>query len=397
MGNPELVQGRSVALAHDYLLVMRGAERTFEAMAQCWPDAPVHTLLYDRDATAGRFDRHRIKTSMLQRTGVRQKGFRRLLPFFPAAADRMSVGDADVVISSSSAFAHGIGRDDTERICYCHSPFRYVWHERRRALSEFPAPLRATGARVLDHVRAWDLESSQRVTHYIANSKITQQRIGDFYEREASIVHPPVAVDRFSIGTPEDFFLIVCELVSHKNVDVALAAAERAGAKVKVVGTGPERARLEARFGDTAEFLGRVGDSALEDLYSRCLAFLMPAVEEFGIAAVEAMASGRPVVASAEGGALEFVTPLTGVLVPVRDVDALAEALRFTDFESFDPVRLRHRAESFSTASFQLKLVDEVERALAGRDTVEIPALVPAPVRTGRFDRLPGRIATDAA
>ena len=395
MGKPVLDQG--VVLAHDYLLVMRGAERTFEAMADCWPDADVHTLLYDRDATGGRFDRHRVRTSMLQRTGVRQKGFRRLLPFFPTAAERMSLGDAQLVVSSSSAFAHGFAAaEDATHVCYCHSPFRYVWHERSRAMGEFPPALRGVGSRVLDSVREWDLAASRRVTHYIANSKITQQRIGDFYGREATIVHPPVAVERFSIGTPEDFFLVVCELVAHKNVDVALEAAARAGARVKVVGTGPERERLEARYGDVAEFLGRVSDGVLEDLYSRCRAFLMPAVEEFGIAAVEAMAAGRPVVAADRGGALEFVTPQTGVLVPERDVDALAEALRFTDFDAFDPRRIRRRAESFSTEAFQLRLVDEVERAVADRVPAPAAALAPVPVRSGRFARIGRGIATDS-
>ena len=342
------------ALVHDYLLVRRGAERTFEAMADCWPHAPIHTLLYDPVATAGRFAHRDVRTSALQRTGFRQERFRRLLPLFPGATARMDLGEPELVVSSSSAFAHGVTLPrSTTHVCYCHSPFRYVWHERERALGEFPGPLRGAGARVLQYVRSWDLQASGRVTHYIANSPITQQRIFEFYGRESTVIHPPVAVERFSPGTPEDFFLTVCELVPHKNVDVALEAAATAGVRMKVVGTGPERERLEAQFGDVAEFLGRVSDTELEDLYARCRAFLMPAVEEFGIAAVEAMASGRPVVAADRGGALEFVDAETGVLVPVRDGDALAEALRYTDFDAFDPQQLRARAMSFSTETFR--------------------------------------------
>jgi glycosyltransferase involved in cell wall biosynthesis len=358
---------RGVALAHDYLLVLRGAERTFAAMAEAFPEAPVHTLLYDRAATGQHFDGRDVRTSFLQRTSVRQDGFRRLLPLFPLAADRMDLSDARLVVSSSSAFAHGFrAAADAVHVCYCHSPFRYVWHERGRALTEFPPALRSGGRRLLDRVRAWDLKASERVTHYVANSKVTQERIAEFYGRESTVIHPPVAVERFRRGTPEDFFLVVCELVRHKNVDVALDAARRVGARVVVVGTGPDRERLVREHGDHAEFRGRIDDDQLADLYSRCRALLMPAVEEFGITAVEAMAAGRPVIACAKGGALETVTPKTGVLVPVRDVDALAEAMQYSDFTSFDPEHLRRRAERFSTAVFQQNLTLEVERVARG-------------------------------
>ena len=371
-----------VALAHDYLLVMRGAERTFAAMADAWPRAPIHTLLYDREVTGSHFAGHEVHTSCLQRLGVRQKSFRRLLPVFPAAADRVDLSDTQLVISSSSAFAHGFRTaPESTHVSYCHSPFRYAWHERARALDEFPGGLRPLGRKLLDRVRAWDLEASRRVDHYIANSKLTRERIAEFYGREAPIVHPPVAVERFRPGVPEDFFLVACELVRHKNVDVALQAARRAGAHVKVVGTGPELEPLQRLYGTHAEFLGRVSDAELADLYARCRALLVPAVEEFGITAVEAMASGRPVVGCDRGGSVETVTPGTGVLVPVRDVEALAEVMAYTDFESFDQQYLRRRAERFSTTRFQRNLRREVERALAGGDSARARDTVRGPAR----------------
>jgi hypothetical protein len=190
---------RGIALVHDYLLVLRGAERTFDAMARCWPDAPVHTLLYDAEATEGRFAGRDVRPSYLQHLRVRQDGFRRLLPLFPVAATHLDLSEADVVVSSSSAFAHGVRpRPDATHVCYCHSPFRYVWHERRRAADEFPAVLRTTGQVVLDRLRDWDVAASRRVSHYIANSKLTQDRIARYYGRESTVIHPQVVVERFN-------------------------------------------------------------------------------------------------------------------------------------------------------------------------------------------------------
>ena len=354
----------SVGLVHDYLLVLRGAERTFCAMASCWPGAPVYTLLFDpapfRDQLAGR----RITVSRLNRLPVDQRSFRRLLPLLPPAASRLPVARHDLVVSSSSAFAHGVRpAPGAVQVCYCHSPFRYAWHERDRALEEVPAPLRRPLSASLSAVRRWDVRASERVTHYIANSEVTRRRIADFYGRDATVIHPPVDVHRFAPAEPEDFFVVLTELVVHKRVQVALEAVERAGARVKVVGGGPELDRLRARFGSHAEFLGRLGDRELESLLPRARALLMPAVEEFGIAAVEAQAAGRPVVAADAGGAQETVVPgETGVLVEPGDADAMAEAIRHTDFDRFSPDRAVENARRFDVARFRERLRAEVER-----------------------------------
>jgi glycosyltransferase involved in cell wall biosynthesis len=349
-----------VRLLHDYLLVLRGAERTFAAMCDAYPGAPISTLLYDREATNGRFDGHAVSTSRLQRLPVGQSNFRRLLPVFPLAAERLEVGGADIVVSSSSAFAHGVQvPDGVPHVCYCHSPFRYVWHERARAMDEL-GPLRPVGGPLLERIRRWDEAASARVTTYVANSRITQERIADFYGRESVVVHPPVEVDRFSPGEPEDYFLMVGEVTHHKNPHVGLEAARRAGARIVVVGDGPARDELAARYAGTATFAGRVDDEELARLYRGARAFVMPAVEEFGIVAVEAMASGRPVLAAGAGGATEFVDATTGVLVPPRDVDATAEAMRHTDWAAFDQQAVRRSAERFAAPEFIRRLRDVV-------------------------------------
>jgi glycosyltransferase involved in cell wall biosynthesis len=347
---------RPLALAHDYLLVMRGAERSFAEIAACWPAAPIYTLLYDEPAVAAGFEGREVHSSGLQRLGASQRTFRYLLPLFPAAAERLPVNDYEVVVSSSSAFAHGLRPGPGAlHVCYCHSPFRYAWFERERAIEETPLLARPLMRHTLKRIRAWDLEAAGRVTRYVANARITQERIERLYGVEAEIVYPPVAVERFAIGEPEDFLLFVGQIVPHKRVEVALEAAQLAGRPIKVVGDGPDRPRLEQLFrGPGVEFLGSVSDHRLADLYARCIALVVPNVEEFGIVAVEAQAAGRPVVAVGRGGVRETVIDdETGILVDGEDAASLAEPLNDVDFGRFDSEAIRSHAQRFSAASFR--------------------------------------------
>jgi glycosyltransferase involved in cell wall biosynthesis len=354
----------SVALVHDYLLTMRGAERTFAEIAACWPDAPIYTLLYDRDAVGSRFGSDQVRPSYLQGLGIRQRGFRYLLPLFPRATEHLAVEDYDVVVSSSSAFAHGCRpRPDALHVCYCHSPFRYAWFERDRAMTETPRLARPLMRRTLNGIRKWDLAAARRVTHFVANSQITRERIAQFYGVESEVVHPPVAVERFSIGKPQDYLLFVGQLVRHKRVDVAIEAAMLSGRPIKVVGEGPERPALEARYASSpVQFLGSVTDERLAGLYASCLALVVPNVEEFGIAAVEAQAAGRPVVGVRKGGVRETVVDgKTGLLVDGESAASLAEPLRDVDFGRFDPEAIRSHAQRFSAASFRDRIRTVVE------------------------------------
>jgi glycosyltransferase involved in cell wall biosynthesis len=353
-----------IGLVHDYLLVRRGAERTFLAMTDCWPGAPVSTLLFDEAVFGPDMAGRSVRASPLNRLGVRQSGFRRLLPLYAPAVERLDVSGYDVIVSSSSAFAHGVRpRADAAHVCYCHSPFRYVWFENTRALEEFPPRIRPLARRYLDSQREWDRRASSRVTHYIANSRITQARIAECYDRDSTVINPPVDVERFSVGVAEDFFLTVCELIGHKRVEVALEAARRIGAPIKVVGSGKDAARLHAEYGDSAEFLGRIDDQDLESLISRARALVVTNVEEFGIAAVEAQAAGRPVIATARGGALETVVDgVTGFLVDPATPDGFADAMRAAGERSWDSDAIRAHAWTFSTKAFQRKLTEQVVR-----------------------------------
>jgi glycosyltransferase involved in cell wall biosynthesis len=307
-----------------------------------------------------------VKTSYLQSLPLRQHNFRRALPLYPLAIERLPLADHEVVVSSSSAFAHGVKvTPGTVHVCYCHSPFRYVWHERARALSEAPPLGRRLLSRSLDRIRAWDMRAAREVTHYVANSPLTRRRIQEFYGRDATVIPPPVDVERLSVGAGGDYALIVTEIVRHKRVEQALEAARRAGHPIKVVGTGPDLALLQERFGDSAEFLGRVSDAQLAWLYRGARVFVMANVEEFGIAAVEAQAAGRPVIAAAAGGALETVHEgVTGRLVPPGDAPALKRTLREFDEREFDAGVIRRHAERFSDTAFRQRFREQVDLAL---------------------------------
>ncbi|HEY4997107.1 MAG TPA: glycosyltransferase [Solirubrobacteraceae bacterium] len=354
-----------ITLAHDYLLVMRGAERTFAAIADMYPQAPIFTLLYDEAGTQERFAGHALTTSSLQRLKVRQDHFRRLLPLYPWAIERLELPASEVVITSSSAFAHGVRTPPGAlHVCYCHAPFRYAWYEQERALRELPAPLRPLLRVQLARMRRWDVAASRRVDSYIANSQLTRERIKRFYGRDAPIIHPPVETHRFHIGAPGEELLVVCELVAHKRVRLALEAARRAGVPIRVVGSGPDHAALQEAYPE-ASFLGRASDEELVELYASARAVVVANVEEFGITAVEAQAAGRPVIAAGAGGALETVLDgQTGLLATPDDVDSFVAAIERLDTLDFTPERARANAERFSVAAFRQRLSEHVASSL---------------------------------
>jgi glycosyltransferase involved in cell wall biosynthesis len=365
---PDLTTDGRVTLAHDYLLVMRGAERTFAAIAELYPDAPIFTLLYDDAGVGARFSGREIHTSPLQRLGVGQRGFRRLLPLYPWAVGQLELPPSDVVLSSSSAFAHGVRvPPGAVHVCYCHAPFRYAWNEQARALDEVPRAIRPLLRRRLEAIRRWDLSASRRVDRYLANSELTRERIKRFYGRESTVVHPPVETERFAPGAGGDALLVVTELVPHKRVAVALEAARRAHAPIEVVGTGPDYANLKASY-PQARFLGRVTDDELARLYSSARAVVVTTVEEFGITAVEAQAAGRPVIAAGAGGALETVLEgRTGLFAAPGDVAAFARAIDALDELAFDPAAAVHNAARFSVANFQRQIAEQVDLASQAR------------------------------
>ncbi len=356
---------------------MRGAERAFAAIAKLYSQAPIFTMLYDEAGTDGRFAGRSITTSSLQKLGVGQSGFRRLLPLYPYAAQRLQLPDCEAVISSSSAFAHGVSvPEGAAHICYCYTPFRYAWYEEACALGELAPPLRPLLRRQLRRIRRWDLAASKRVDSYVAISQLSRERIKRYYGRDAPVIHPPVETHRFAPSTPGDSLLVVSEFVRHKRLHIALEAARLARTPIRVVGWGPDALALKEAY-PHAEFVGRATDEDLVELYASARAVLVPSVEEFGITAVEAQAAGRPVIAAAAGGTLETVLDgQTGRLARVDDSQSFAEAIRSIDTLDFDPARAVENAERFSVETFQRRLDAHVTRIVRGEPE---PQPQPAP------------------
>jgi glycosyltransferase involved in cell wall biosynthesis len=356
-----------VALVHDFLLDLRGAERVFAAMCDAWPQGDVFTAVYDEEGTEGRFAARSPRTSFLQRLHPTARTFRPLLPLYPHAVESLDLRGYDTVISSSSAWAHGVLVDPgAVHVCYCHNPFRYAWSEREATL-EARGPLLRPPLRLLfSRWRQWDWIAAQRVDRYVANSTLTAARVRRYFGREATVLHPPVELERFGPGPVGEHYMVLAELMPHKRIDVAVRAFNRLRLPLLVVGDGPEGRRLRRLAGPTIEFTGRVSDQRVAELLRASRALVVTAAEEFGIAAVEALASGRPVIALAAGGVRESVRAgETGAYYERDDPDALADVVAAFDPLSVDPAACVEAAQRFGTARFQEALRRIVAEAVA--------------------------------
>jgi glycosyltransferase involved in cell wall biosynthesis len=369
---------RRVALVHDFLLDLRGAERVFAAICDAWPEADVFTAVYDEQGTEGRFAARSPRTSFLQRVRPSARTFRGLLPLYPYAIESLDLRGYDLVISSSSAWAHGVLPDPgAVHVCYCHNPFRYAWSEREATLAARRAPVRLPLELVLARWRQWDWIAAQRVDRYVANSALTASRVRRYFGREAEVIHPPVELERFAPGAVGRHYLVVAELMAHKRIDVAVRAFNRLRRPLVVVGDGPEMRRLRRLAGPTVAFTGRLPDPGVAALMRSAQALVVTAAEEFGIAAVESLASGRPVIALGSGGVLEIVREgETGAYYHNSDAESLAAAVEAFDPSGVDPAACMATAEQFGTDRFQAALRAIVDASLAAEHRADRAAVV---------------------
>jgi glycosyltransferase involved in cell wall biosynthesis len=383
-----------VALVHDFLLDLRGAERVFAAICDAWPEADVFTAVYDEEGTEGRFAARAPRTSFLQSLRPTARTFRVLLPLYPHAIESLDLRGYDIVVSSSSAWAHGVLVDPgAVHVCYCHNPFRYAWTEREATVAARAVPLRLPLRVLLSRWRQWDWMVAQRVDRYVANSSLTATRIHRYFGRDAEVLHPPVELERFHPGPVGGFYLVVAELMAHKQIDVAVHAFNRLRAPLVVVGDGPELRRLRRLAGPTVRFTGRLPDARVAELMRSARALIVTAAEEFGIAAVESLASGRPVIALGAGGVLESVVEgVTGAYYRPNEPEALAELVSTFDADAFDPAACVAAAQQFERTRFQASLRAIVEDAVAA-DRATRPGARPAVVA----GLLPRRAARRAA
>ena len=353
-----------VALVHYWLLGSRGGERVLEAICRIFPQADIFTMFYDPERTPVLIQSKKIYTSFLNPL---RRFHRHLLPLMPLALESFDLREYDLVISSESGPAKGILTSSTARhICYCHSPMRYLWELYPAYYREFSRPFltRAPIALFSNYLRTWDVASSYRVDTFLANSQNVQRRIWKTYRRDSTVCYPPVAVETFYSRTPKDYYLMVSEFVAYKQLDYAVQLLAEKGCKLKLVGDGPQYRMLKRLAGRSVEFCGRVSEYDLRELYANAKALLVPGEEDFGIGMVEALASGKPVIALGRGGAAEIVTDGCGILYAESTKAGLDEALR--KFErngaDFDACYLQARASEFSEQRFRDSFGQAVSR-----------------------------------
>lgn len=349
------------AIVHHWLLNMRGGEKVLESLLRLLPEADIFTLFYDPDRVSPAIRARRVTASFLNPA---RRFYRSLLPLMPIALEHFDLRGYDLVVSIESGPAKGVLTNAaTRHVCYCNTPMRYLWDLYPAYLHEWT---HESWKRVLmppfaSYLRLWDFASAARVDSFVANSANVQRRIMKTYRRDSEVVHPPVAVESFYSKPAEDYFLVVSELVAYKRIDTAVRLFARTGRRLRVVGDGPEFRSLRRLARSNIEFCGRVSDGELRELYARCRAFLLPGEEDFGLTPVEALASGKPVIALGRGGALETVPtadPLGGILYDEPDEEHLAAAIeRFEQIEPrVVPAALRASVERFSEREFLRKM-----------------------------------------
>lgn len=357
-----------VALVHDHLAQDGGAEKVLRYLAEIFPDSPIFVLVYDREVANPFFATRDIRPSFLQRLPGGVRRYKSYLPLMPTAIEKYDLKDFDVVLSSSSSLAKGVITDPrTLHICYCHTPTRYLWTDKDSYVAELPYNrfVKRLLPFYLNYLRLWDRLAADRVDFFVANSHEVARRIKKFYHHDSRIIYPPVEVGSYQPSSHVgNYFLAGGRLVPYKRFDLIVTAFNRLGLPLKIFGDGPELPALRREAHDNIEFVGRVSDQDQKKFYRQALAFIHPQTEDFGITMVESMASGRPVIAYKQGGALEIVREkVSGVFFSDQTWEALAETVIRFKPEEFSSSTIRQEAERFSVTKFKQEIKDFVDTA----------------------------------
>jgi len=356
-----------VAIVHDWLTGMRGGEKVLEVFCDLYPDARVHTLLHLEGTVSNAIESHPVSTSFVQYLPFTRRSYRHYLPLFPLAAETLDVGDVDLVLSSSHCVAKNVRVPRGAcHIAYVHTPMRYVWDQYDAYFGPGRAslPVRAAMRTVRPWLQRVDVRTSRRVHYFIANSQHVANRIRRHYDRNATVIYPPVAIEHLQAPARDDgYYLMVTAFAPYKRVDIAIEAFNELGVELKIIGSGQDGPRLQKLAGSNIEFLGWLSDREVHQAYQGCRALVFPGEEDFGIVPVEAMAAGKPVIAYGRGGALETVVPLdspdgappTGVFFYEQSSEALSQAVEYFERNrtQFVSKSIREHAESFSRSRFR--------------------------------------------
>lgn len=357
-----------IALVHDWLNQLGGAEAVLENLVQMFPRAPIYTSIYWRDEMPPQYLNWDIHPTWLNHAPGIYQHHQPYFALYPSAWATLNLSRYDVILSNKSGFCHGV-RTRTRRqaalhICYCLAPTRYVWNFDEYASGEgLGRAARLAMQPLITALKKWDFDAAQRVDHFIAISREIQDRITRYYRRDSTVIHPPVDIRRYKPQSKVgDYYLIVSRLIPYKRIDLAIQAFNELGLPLVIAGSGRDQARLEKLARPNVQFLGRVPDADLPDLIARARGFIFPGHEDFGIAPVEAQASGRPVIAYGAGGALDTVVDgQTGVFFNETTIESLIDAVQRFNRIDFDPAVIRANAECFSTEVFQQKLTQFIE------------------------------------
>ena len=364
-----------IALVHDWLNQIGGAEDVLEALKRLYPASPVFTSIYARAQMPAHYQDWDIRQLWIDRLPAIHRRHQAYLPLYPLAWNSLDLRNFEVILSNKSGFCHGLRRPpESLHICYCLTPTRYVWQLDNYLEGEDISAAAAGLLRPLVAIlKRWDYDAAQRVSHFIAISTVVKQRISRFYQRASVVIFPPVDTARFHSCASEeieDYYLVVSRLVPYKRIDLAIQAADELGFKLKIAGAGRDSGRLRALAGDNVEFLGFVPDVELPRLMARCKALIFPGLEDFGITPVQAQAAGRPVIAFGDGGALDTVIPgVTGEHFPELTADSLKEVWRNFDERAYNPHEIRLQAKRFDVSAFVERISAFVEQAWAAHSS----------------------------
>lgn len=360
-----------IALVHDFLNTWGGGESVLKVFTEMFPDAPIYTITADQKIVDEFFPGADVRTSFLQHYPGMPKKFKYYLSLMPKAVESFDLSGFDLVLSDSSAYAKGaLKAIGAKHICYLHTPTRYLWSDREEYIENAPIPVpligRAVVKAIVKKLQKWDLMAAKRPDVIIANSQFIAERTRQYYHRDPDyVLFPPVESERFKISdSSKDYFLVVARAEPYKRTDLAIQAVNQLGFKLKVVGAGTKLGRLKDLAGPTVEFVGRVSNSELVELYANCVAFIFPPKEDAGITPLEAMASGRPVIAYAEGGALEsVVSGETGEFFKEQTAASLVTAIKNFDVSKYDPIKIRAHAMKFDKEVFKKKISEIIDKA----------------------------------
>ncbi|MDO8499154.1 MAG: glycosyltransferase [bacterium] len=354
-----------VALVHDYLSQDGGAERVLKAMHEMWPEAPIFVLFHDREKI-NYIPIENIRESFIAKLPWHRQAYRWYLPLMPIATEKYRLKNFDLIISSTSAFAKGIiPAPHALHISYCHTPPRYLWADAEEYLDDASGLLiRVLLPRLIHKLRIWDKISVDRVDHFLANSETVKQRISKYYRRASSVIYPPIDAKQFNISAKiDDYFLTGGRLVPYKKLHIAVQAFNRLGWPLKIFGVGPEMAKLKRMAKSNIQFLGKISETEKITLFNHARAFIHPQLEDSGLTAVEAMASGRPVIAYAQGGATEKIRAgETGLFFSEQNWESLLQTLLDFSRHSWDSEVIRAHATRYDMDNFKQELKNFVEQ-----------------------------------